>query len=41
MNVAWPIIGLGALAFAFAVFSMVAGALAGPKIYNRAKLSAY
>ena len=41
MNTAWPIVGLGALAFAFAAFSIVAGALAGPKVYNRAKLSAY
>ena len=41
MNTAWPIVGLGVLAFAFAVFSIVAGALAGPKVYNRAKLSAY
>ena len=41
MNVAWPIVGLGGIAFAFAAFSLVAGALAGPKVYNRAKLSAY
>jgi NADH-quinone oxidoreductase subunit A len=41
VNVAWPIVGLGGIAFAFAAFSLVAGALAGPKVYNRAKLSAY
>lgn len=41
MNVAWPIIGLGAIAFAFSGFSIIAGSLTGPKIYNRAKLSAY
>jgi NADH-quinone oxidoreductase subunit A len=36
-----PILVLGALAGGFAVFSVVAGALAGPKRYNRAKLDAY
>jgi len=29
VNVAWPIVGLGGIAFAFAAFSLVAGALAG------------
>jgi NADH-quinone oxidoreductase subunit A len=36
-----PILLLGALAAAFAVFSVVTGALVGPKRYNRAKLDAY
>jgi len=36
-----PIIVLGALAAIFAAFSLVAGALAGPKRWNRAKLQAY
>jgi NADH-quinone oxidoreductase subunit A len=36
-----PIIVLGALASIFAAFSLVAGALAGPKRWNRAKLQAY
>ena len=36
-----PIIVLGALAVIFAAFSLAAGALAGPKRWNRAKLQAY
>jgi NADH-quinone oxidoreductase subunit A len=36
-----PILVLGALAAIFAVFSLVAGAQAGPKRWNRAKLEAY
>jgi NADH-quinone oxidoreductase subunit A len=36
-----PIVGLAALAAAFAVFSVVAGTLAGPKRYNKAKLDSY
>jgi NADH-quinone oxidoreductase subunit A len=36
-----PIIVLAALATVFAVFSLVMGALAGPKRWNRAKLEAY
>ena len=36
-----PIIVLGALAAIFAAFSLTAGALAGPKRWNRAKLQAY
>jgi NADH-quinone oxidoreductase subunit A len=36
-----PILGLGALAFLFAAFSVVTGMLVGPKRYNRAKLDAY
>ena len=41
MNAYVPILVLGALAFGFAVFSIGAGALTGPKRYNRAKLDAY
>jgi NADH-quinone oxidoreductase subunit A len=36
-----PILVLAALAAFFAVFSLVMGALAGPKRWNRAKLEAY
>jgi len=36
-----PILVLGAIALGFAVFSIGAGALTGPKRYNRAKLDAY
>jgi NADH-quinone oxidoreductase subunit A len=36
-----PILVLGGLATAFAIFSLVAGALAGPKRWNRAKLDFY
>jgi NADH-quinone oxidoreductase subunit A len=36
-----PILLLGAVAFAFAVFSVGAATLAGPKRYNRAKLDSY
>jgi NADH-quinone oxidoreductase subunit A len=36
-----PILVLVAIGGFFAVFSIVAGALAGPKRYNRAKLEAY
>jgi NADH-quinone oxidoreductase subunit A len=36
-----PILVLLAIAFGFAAFSIVAGSLAGPKRYNRAKLDAY
>jgi len=36
-----PILVLGAIAAGFAVFSIAAGALAGPRRYNRAKLDAY
>ena len=32
---------LGAIGFGFAIFSVAAGALTGPKRYNRAKLDAY
>ena len=36
-----PILVLGVLAGGFAVVSVVAGSLIGPKRYNRAKLDAY
>ncbi|HEX5596300.1 MAG TPA: NADH-quinone oxidoreductase subunit A [Micromonosporaceae bacterium] len=36
-----PIIGLFALAAAFALFSVAAARFAGPRRYNRAKLEAY
>jgi NADH-quinone oxidoreductase subunit A len=36
-----PVLVLAAIGFGFAAFSVVAGALAGPKVYNRAKLDAY
>jgi len=36
-----PILVLMAISGGFAVFSIVAGALSGPKRYNRAKLDAY
>jgi NADH-quinone oxidoreductase subunit A len=36
-----PILALLAVSFGFAAFSIAAGALAGPKRYNRAKLDAY
>jgi NADH-quinone oxidoreductase subunit A len=36
-----PILALFLLAGGFAVFSVVAGALSGPKRYNRAKYDAY
>ncbi len=41
MNASVPILVLGAVALAFALFSVVAGSLAGPKRYNRARLDAY
>ena len=41
MNAAVPVVVLGAIAAAFAVFSVVAGSLSGPKRYNRAKLDSY
>ena len=36
-----PILVLGALAFGFAAFSVVAASFTGPKRYNRAKYDAY
>jgi NADH-quinone oxidoreductase subunit A len=41
MNPFVPVLALAGLATAFAVFSLVAGSLAGPKRYNRARLEAY
>ena len=41
MDLYWPILGLGLLAGAFAVFSVVVSALTGPKRYNRARLDSY
>ncbi|SFB80899.1 NADH-quinone oxidoreductase subunit A [Streptomyces aidingensis] len=41
MNAYVPILVLGALGAAFAVFSVVASSLIGAKRYNRAKLAAY
>jgi NADH-quinone oxidoreductase subunit A len=41
MNVTVPILVLGILGAGFAVFSVAAGAVSGPKRYNRAKLDAY
>ncbi|MEE1940439.1 NADH-quinone oxidoreductase subunit A [Streptomyces sp. TRM 70361] len=41
MNVYTPILVLGALGAAFAVFSVVMASIIGPKRYNRAKLEAY
>jgi NADH-quinone oxidoreductase subunit A len=36
-----PILLLAVVAFGFAAFSIVAGALSGPRRYNRVKLDAY
>lgn len=41
MNVYVPILVLGVIAVAFAVFSVVVASIAGPSRYNRAKLDAY
>jgi NADH-quinone oxidoreductase subunit A len=41
VNAYIPILGLAALAFGFAVFSVVVSSLVGPKRYNRAKLDSY
>ena len=41
MNPYVPILALLAIAFGFALFSIAAGSLSGPKRYNRAKLDAY
>ena len=41
MNVYAPILILGLLAFAFALFSVAVAGVTGPKRYNRAKLEAY
>ena len=41
MNPIVPILLLAVVAFGFAAFSVVAGALSGPQRYNRVKLDAY
>ena len=41
MNVYVPILILGGIAAAFAVFSVGVALIAGPRRYNRSKLSAY
>ncbi len=41
MSLYVPILVLGALAAVFAVFSLILGAVTGPKRWNRAKLEAY
>jgi NADH-quinone oxidoreductase subunit A len=41
MNLYLPILVLGAVAAGFAVFSVVAALLGGPRRFNRAKLEAY
>ncbi len=41
VNVYAPILVLGLLSTGFAVVSVVAGSLTGPKRYNRARLDAY
>lgn len=41
MNVYLPILILGAIAAAFAVFSVVVAVAVGPRRYNRSKLEAY
>ncbi|GAB3122703.1 NADH-quinone oxidoreductase subunit A [Streptomyces calidiresistens] len=41
MNAYVPILVLGALGAAFAVFSVIMASVIGPKRYNRAKLDAY
>ena len=41
MNPYVPILVIGAIGFAFAIFSIVAAAVTGPKRYNRAKVEAY
>ena len=41
MNPTVPILFLTALASGFAVFSIIAGSLAGPRRFNRVRLDAY
>lgn len=41
MNAYAPILVLGGIGAAFAVFSVIAASVIGPKRYNRAKLEAY
>jgi NADH-quinone oxidoreductase subunit A len=40
-NVYIPVVVLGALAAGFVIFSVITGAVTGPRRYNRAKLDAY
>lgn len=41
MNPYLPIIAIGAVGFGFALFSVIAAAVTGPRRYNRAKVDAY
>ncbi|MGW7352223.1 NADH-quinone oxidoreductase subunit A [Streptomyces sp. Z26] len=41
MNAYAPILVLGGIGAAFAIFSVIAASVIGPKRYNRAKLEAY
>jgi NADH-quinone oxidoreductase subunit A len=41
MSLYVPILVLAALAALFAIFSLIAGSIAGPRRWNRAKLEAY
>jgi NADH-quinone oxidoreductase subunit A len=41
MDLYWPILGLGALAAFFAIFSVGISTLTGPRRYNRARLDSY
>ena len=41
MNPYLPIIAIGAVGFGFAVFSVVAAAISGPRRYDRSKIDAY
>lgn len=41
MNLYVPVLVIGAVGFGFAIFSVLAAALTGPKRYNRARLEAY
>jgi NADH-quinone oxidoreductase subunit A len=41
MNATVPILLLGAIALAFAVISLVAGSLSGPRVYNRVRQDSY
>jgi len=41
VNLYVPILVIGAIGFGFAIFSVLAAALTGPKRYNRARLDAY
>jgi NADH-quinone oxidoreductase subunit A len=41
MGLYLPILILGALSTAFAIFSLIAGTVAGPRRWNRAKLQTY